>query len=322
MKRVTLIATALVLTVLAVLTVRVSAQQTNTQEVSYLTFSNSVELPGTTLPAGTYTFRLADTPSRNVVQVLDRDQKNVMGQWLFVQAQRAEVSDDTVIMFKENREGSTPAVQYWYFPGEKIGKEFIYPKDQAVKIAARTGQKVRTETGYVSSDTAVSSTDSQGQVSEWQREGSPAANSASTSDNAVVGTSGVSAEASADSTLRDAPASSQPTASAGSLTGNRGVDTTAHADTTADAHAADAAADAKADNQVAADTTANSDRSAVGTSGSSDNRAVGTSGQAEGQVARAEALPKTASPLALSGLIGLLSLAGALGTRAFAATRS
>ena len=45
-------------------------------------------------------------------------------------------------------------------------------------------------------------------------------------------------------------------------------------------------------------------------------RSVGTSGQAEGQIARNE-LPRTASPLALSGLLGLLSLAGAAGIRAF-----
>ena len=44
---------------------------------------------------------------------------------------------------------------------------------------------------------------------------------------------------------------------------------------------------------------------------------VGTSGvQQESQTARAE-LPRTASPLMLSGLIGLLSLAGAAGIRAF-----
>ena len=39
-------------------------------------------------------------------------------------------------MFKENRAGATPAIQYWYFPGEKIGKEFIYSKEQAEKMAS------------------------------------------------------------------------------------------------------------------------------------------------------------------------------------------
>ena len=54
-------------------------------------------------------FRLADTPSRNVVQVLSRDEKDVKGQWTFVQAERPEVSQDQVIMFKEAREGTTLA---------------------------------------------------------------------------------------------------------------------------------------------------------------------------------------------------------------------
>ena len=275
MKRVTLIATAVIFAVVAVLTTRVLAQETNTQELTYLTFSNNVELPGVTLPAGTYTFRLADTPTRNVVQVLDRDQKKVMGQWLFVQAERPEAAKDTLIMFKENREGATPAVQYWFFPGERIGKEFIYPKDQAQKIADRTGQKVRTDEGYVAS---VTSTDSKGDKSEWKREAST-----NTSSNA-------------DSTIRNAPAPAQPSASAGSLTGNRGPE--------------GQIARQDSDRDVAS-------TPSVGTSGSVNNQPVGTSGPA-----RSEArLPKTGSELPLAGLIGLISLAGALGTRAVASVR-
>jgi hypothetical protein len=267
MKRVTLIATALLIAVLAVLTSRAAAQETNVQEVTYLTFSNTVEMPGVTLPAGTYMFRLADTPSRNVVQVLDRDGKDIKGQWLFVQSERPEVTGDTVIMFKENREGATPAIQYWYFPGEKIGKEFIYPKEQAQRIAARTGQQVRTESGYVKPE--------------------------STEANNVVNGGGVPpANNDADNTLRNAPAASQPTASAGSVTGNRGISSTP---------------------------TDNSSQTAVATSGSSSSAPVGTTGssssQAPTQTARPTQLPKTASPLPISGLIGLLSLAGALRAR-------
>src|SRR5687768_6136523 len=149
MKRVKLIATALALSALAVLTGGVAAQETNTSERTFLTFSGAVEMPGVTLQPGTYVFKLADTPTRNVVQVWDRDEKNMVGHWLFVQAERPQVSSETVITFKETREGTTPAVQYWYFPGERIGKEFIYPKDQATRIAARTGADVRSEDGVV-----------------------------------------------------------------------------------------------------------------------------------------------------------------------------
>lgn len=260
MKRVTSIATAILLAVLAVLATRVAAQETNTQERTFMTFSNTVEMPGVTLPAGTYVFRLADTPSRNVVQVLSKDEKDILGQWTFVQAERPKVADDTVVMFKENREGSTPAVQYWYFPGERIGKEFIYPKDQAAKIASRTGQPVLSDEGRVTPQ--VASTDSQGNVTNWQRESSQASGAADLS-------------ASNDSTIRNAPAAS------------------------------------------------------VGTSGSDNRPAVDRdqSANVQGSVhqestqARADQLPKTASPAPLVGLIGLLSLAGALGTRKFAAAR-
>jgi len=327
MKRVTTIATALVLAVIAVLGTRVLAQETNTHEITYLTFSNTVEMPGVTLPAGTYTFRLADTPTRNVVQVLDRDQKNVMGQWLFVQAERPEVSQDTVVMFKENREGATPAVQYWYFPGERIGKEFIYPKDQAQKIASRTGQKVRTESGYATADTAVSSVDQQGQTSQWQREG--AANQPADSSNAIHGASGLSADAnnnnSSNDTLRNAPASSQPTASAGSLTGNRGANVGGDNNDNSSVNQnfavnRDIVASPEPSSAPAQSAQSSSANQTVGTSGfQNDNNQQVTD---TGRQARARQLPKTGSELPLAGLIGLLSLAGALGTRAVASARN
>jgi hypothetical protein len=143
MKRVELRAAALVLATVAATTIPIAAQETNTRERTIMTFSSAVEMPGVTLQRGTYVFKLADTPTRNVVQVWDGKEKHMIGHWTFVQAERPRVTEETVVMFRETREGATPAVQFWYFPGEKIGKEFIYPKDQAKRIAARTGASVR-----------------------------------------------------------------------------------------------------------------------------------------------------------------------------------
>lgn len=260
MKRVKLIATALVLTALA-LAGGVAAQETNTQERTFLTFSNAVEMPGVTLQAGTYVFKLADTASRNVVQVFDRDEKNIIGQWLFVQAERPEVTGENVVMFRETREGSTPAVQFWYFPGEKIGKEFIYPKDQAQRIASRTGASVRTEDGVVEGAGVA------GIQAETRTE--------------------VSAEAAAQPAPEPAPSPEPEPAAAAEPPAQ------AAAEPVSPAPAPVAQAEVEAP------------------------RSVGTSGQAESQIARADELPRTASPLALSGLLGLLSLAGAAGIRAF-----
>lgn len=245
MKRVTLIAAALVMAVLAVLAGGVAAQETNTSERTFLTFSGAVEMPGVTLQPGTYVFKLADTPSRNVVQVWDAEEKNMIGHWLFVQAERPEVTSENVVMFKEQPAGTTPAVQFWYFPGERIGKEFIYPKDQALRIAARTGVGVRTEDGVVEGNGIAAVPPAEPAVSAQAEVA--AAEPAPAPEPAPAAAPEVSAQASA---------AVEP-----------------------------------------------------------ESRAVGTSGQAESQVARADELPRTASPLALSGLLGLLSLAGAAALR-------
>jgi hypothetical protein len=293
MKRVKLIATALALMVLAVLASRATAQQSNTMERTFLTFSGAVEMPGVTLEPGTYVFKLADTPSRNVVQVWDKDEKNMMGHWTFVQAERPQVTEDTVVMFKETREGAMPAVQFWYFPGEKVGKEFIYPKDQAERIAARTGSKVRTDSGFVEG-------------------GGLAAIEPANKDVAAAPSP---EPAAADNALRDAPAPAQPTAAAGSLAGNRqpAAEPEPAAEPKAEiAESAPAPAAAPTPEPAAAPPVEES-RVAANQADTS-SRAVGTSGQAQRTTAE---LPRTASPLAFSGLLGLLSLAGAAGIRVF-----
>jgi hypothetical protein len=144
---------------LFIVTAGPAAQETNTSERTFLTFSSAVEMPGVTLPAGKYVFKLADTPSRNVVQAWNEKEDKMLGQWTFAQAERPEPSDENVIMFKEIAAGTTPTVQYWYFPGEKVGKEFIYPKDQAQRIAKRTGQPVLTGEGAVDADGKVTKRD-------------------------------------------------------------------------------------------------------------------------------------------------------------------
>ena len=287
MKRVTSMATACVAAVILMLGISVGAQDFNIHEKTFLTFSNSVEMPGMTLPAGTYTFKLADTPSRNVVQVLSQDEKQVHGQFLFIQAERPEVTGDTVITFRETREGTTPAIQYWYYPGERIGKEFIYSKDQAMKISARTGATVMTEGGPVSANSTASSTDAQGQVTEWKREET----TTQPADTPIAGAAGVS-QSPSDANVEQS------------------------ADVTAQQPAADAAVPEPAPVQAPATVAAaepaprpDDSPEPVGTSGVQDARP-------ESVEARAE-LPRTASPLALSGLLGLLSLAGAIGLRSF-----
>ena len=222
MKRLTSLTTACAIAVLAVLATQVRAQDTNTLDRTYFTFSTAVELPGVTLEPGEYEFRLADNQRQNVVQVIRRGDMKPMGQFTFAEANRERRTDETVVMFREAREGATPAIQYWYFPNEKIGKEFVYPKDQAERIAARTGQTVRSDSGPVTASASASSGSSSAQPSQQAAAQSPASEDA----------------------RRNAPVAAQPTAPAGSTAGNRGV--TESGSATAGASSAGAANDVNA----------------------------------------------------------------------------
>ena len=147
MKRFTSLTAAVFTAAFLAAATSVSAQDSNVDQRTYLTFSGPVQMPGITLPAGKYVFKLAPTALRNVMQVFDGEEKNIIGQWFFVPVERtteeqSKADGKPVVMFREMPEGVTPAVHYFYYPTDLRGKEFIYPKDQAVKIAAATHETV------------------------------------------------------------------------------------------------------------------------------------------------------------------------------------
>ena len=108
-----------------------------------LTFSGPVQIPGATLPAGSYVFKLADIPgNRHVVQVFDKDEKKIYTTMLAIPNQRLEPSDKPIVLFSERASGSPQAVKVWYYPGDTIGNEFVYPRAQAMKIARETHTRV------------------------------------------------------------------------------------------------------------------------------------------------------------------------------------
>lgn len=113
---------------------------------TYFTFSAPFELPGgKTLPAGKYTFRIVDSPSnRHVVQILSEDGSQVHATVLAIPAQRMDPPSEPEVRFMETAANVPPAIRTWWYPGRTIGHEFIYPKDQAKRLAARQRDAVLT----------------------------------------------------------------------------------------------------------------------------------------------------------------------------------
>src|SRR5713101_4877132 len=74
---------------------------------TYLTFSAPVQVPGVTLPAGTYMFKLADLQgNRHVVQVFDKEGRQIFATILAIPDERLEPSDKPVVMFREMPAGT------------------------------------------------------------------------------------------------------------------------------------------------------------------------------------------------------------------------
>ena len=286
MKRFTSISAAIFTAAFLTAASSASAQDSNTNQRTYLTFSGPVQMPGVTLPAGKYTFRLADTALHNVMQVFDADEQHIIGQWFFIPKERTTDEQNAadgkpVVMFREMPEGMTPAIQFFFYPTDLRGKEFIYPKDQAMKIAAATGQSVlATDTDATTGrDAHIFRVEPNGTSAQYD------ANATASTDNGSA-----SASASASTTTNDS-------ASSASLNSQ------------ADLNNSPASGPPSYSNNQTASNSAPVNNQTTGTSG-----AYGDQNAAPRQQASAE-LPQTASPVHLLALFGLLSLVGGFGLR-------
>ena len=132
----------------ATLCVSLPARADESDKLTYLTFNKPVQLPGVTLPAGRYRFQLADVEeSRRVIKIQSEDGRKQIALLLTVQNQLRDIPKDSLVLFRETAQGQPDAIRSWNYPGERIGYEFIYPKDQALIIAHRTHQPVLAKDG-------------------------------------------------------------------------------------------------------------------------------------------------------------------------------
>jgi hypothetical protein len=111
-------------------------------KLTKLTFSGPVQVPGHTLVAGTYAFKLADSNNRHVVQIWDKEQRKLIATLLAIPDERLDPADKPIVMFKETAAGTPPAIQAWFYPGNTVGDEFVYPRNQAVRIAKAAHRSV------------------------------------------------------------------------------------------------------------------------------------------------------------------------------------
>lgn len=135
----------------AMVTISVNAgAQGPANQDTYFTFSQAVELPKTTLPAGTYFFQLMDSPSnRHIVKVMSQDRTKLHATLLAIPYYSTDrPSDEPQVRFLEvpaaNGVAASNAIKIWFYPGNTVGHEFIWPRDRALALARATSQSVLT----------------------------------------------------------------------------------------------------------------------------------------------------------------------------------
>ncbi|HYL84211.1 MAG TPA: hypothetical protein VE263_08260 [Candidatus Angelobacter sp.] len=106
-----------------------AARADNWDKKTIVTFSDSVEIPGQVLPAGTYVFKLANSVSdRHIVQIWNGDETQILATILAIPINRLEPPDETIFEFDERPADSPMALHSWFYPGDNTGQEFVYPR--------------------------------------------------------------------------------------------------------------------------------------------------------------------------------------------------
>lgn len=95
-------------------------------DITHLTFSGSVRVPGATLAAGTYTFRRIHP---RVIQVVSKDRSTVYAMFNTIARWRTETVHKDEMVFGEASVGTPPAMEIWFPAHRNMGDEFVYPRN-------------------------------------------------------------------------------------------------------------------------------------------------------------------------------------------------
>jgi len=119
-----------------------AAHADESDQSTFLTFNEPVQIPGRVLPAGTYLFELADHgQDPNIVQVFSSDHNVLYGSFLTIATQRQAPTGDITVTLAES-ESAAPALVKWFYPGRDTGNEFVYPKQTEKELAREKQQSI------------------------------------------------------------------------------------------------------------------------------------------------------------------------------------
>jgi len=119
------------------ITVTSPAKADSFDKKTTLTIHEPIQVPNAVLQPGTYVMKLLNSASdRNIVQIYNEDQTELITMFRAIPNYRITVTDKSAFLFWETPPGQPRAMRAWFWPADNFGQEFAYPKTEAVAIAA------------------------------------------------------------------------------------------------------------------------------------------------------------------------------------------
>jgi hypothetical protein len=104
-------------------------------QMTKISFSEAVQVPGRVLPAGTYQFVLArNESSLDIVQIFNADGTALVTTVPTIPTERAREADGISIMLAQRPDGQPDALVSWFYPGMQTGHEFLYSKQEEKEL--------------------------------------------------------------------------------------------------------------------------------------------------------------------------------------------
>jgi hypothetical protein len=104
-------------------------------QMTKISFSEAVQVPGTVLPAGTYQFVVARNESnQNIVQIFNAAGTKLYATVQTVPAERGKEAYGTSITLAQRPDGQPDALVTWFYPGNDTGHEFLYSKQEEKEL--------------------------------------------------------------------------------------------------------------------------------------------------------------------------------------------
>ena len=121
---------------LAFLAALPAARASEMNQETKVTFSQSVQISGHILPAGTYLFVLPDDITKHdIVSIFSPDHKKVYATVLTAYVHRSQPTGGTAFTFAERGSDLPEAIVTWFYPGHTVGHEFLYTEQVQKELA-------------------------------------------------------------------------------------------------------------------------------------------------------------------------------------------